>query len=372
MKLKTLYRALIAAVIVLMVVGPALVLSASSTYSALKFHDDFYHMFIRHLIKVGIAILCMFAFAFIPYKYFRVFSKKAIMGMAVLLGITFLMGAAFKGASRWLTLGPLSLQPSEIAKIFLLVHVAYLVESKGEEIKDFKKGFRYPVIWIVIIAGLVFVQPNVSTSIIITATAFMVLFVGGARLWHMFATLTSLGAAAGVFAMIFRHSRERILTFVESFGNGGHINTQVAQAKIALGSGGFFGIGLGHSRQSDLFLPESYGDFIFSILGEELGYIGVVGILLVYLLIFIVGILIAKKAADQFSQLLAFGISFMIILSAFTNAAVVTGLAPTTGIPLPFISYGGTSVVLMCVSVGILVNIAMTSNKLQETKKAAH
>ncbi|MGE5683430.1 MAG: FtsW/RodA/SpoVE family cell cycle protein [Bacillota bacterium] len=371
MSLKLLARILIIAVIGLMIVGSALVLSASSTYSALKFHNNFYHMFISHLGKVAFAFIALIVCSFIPYDIYKKYSKKVIMVIAGLLFLTFLMAAAVKGASRWISLGFISFQPSELAKIVLLIHVAYLIECKGKEIEDFKEGFLYPVIWIFAIAILVFIQPNVSTSIIITSTSFAVLFIGGARLKHIIMTLGTAGSAAAVFAMILRHSRERILTFINSIGHGGEINLQVAQAKIALGSGGLLGIGLGQSRQSDLFLPESYGDFIFSVLGEELGFAGVISVLVVYFLIFLIGVIIAKKAKDQYGQLLAFGLSFTIILSAFINAAVVTGVFPTTGIPLPFISYGGTSIILMCASAGILVNIAHSSNKALETKKVS-
>lgn len=369
MSLKSLARILIAAVILLMIIGSALVLSASSTYSALKFHNNFYHMFLSHLVKVLIAFGALILFSVVPYDLYKKFSKKAVILIAGLLFVTFVMAAAVKGAARWLNFGLFTMQPSEIAKLFLMIHVAYLIENKKAELSDYQKGFLYPVFWILAIAGLVFVQPNVSTSIIITTAAFSVLFIGGAKLKHIILTLGVAGSAAGVFAMIFRHSRERILTFVHSLGHkGGEINLQVTQAKIALGSGGIFGIGLGQSRQSDLFLPESYGDFIFSVLGEELGFFGAIAVLLLYIVIFLIGVLIAKKAKDQYGQLLAFGLSFMIILSAFINAAVVTGLFPTTGIPLPFISYGGTSIILMCASAGILVNIALSAHKVQEIK----
>ncbi|HSD62426.1 MAG TPA: FtsW/RodA/SpoVE family cell cycle protein, partial [Ignavibacteriaceae bacterium] len=142
-------------------------------------------------------------------------------------------------------------------------------------------------------------------------------------------------------------------------------NIQVRQALLGLGSGGILGVGLGYSRQSNLFLPEAYGDFIFAILGEELGFIGSVMVLLAYLLLFIAGILIAKKCKDVFGQLLAFGISISVLVNAFINVAVATGLVPTTGLPLPFISYGGTSLIFMCISTGILINIGMTNSITQ-------
>jgi len=169
--------------------------------------------------------------------------------------------------------------------------------------------------------------------------------------------------AGGIAAMIYPHSRGRILAFINSLQNGSDINLQVKQAIYGLGSGGLFGVGVGNSMQSNLFLPEAYGDFIFAILGEELGFIGVVFVLLSYLILFIVGILIAKKAKDRFGQMLAFGITISIITYAFVNVAVTTGMLPTTGLPLPFISYGGTSLVFLCVGIGILINIALSNQK---------
>lgn len=369
MNLKLLARILIITVIALMIIGSALVLSASSTYSAYRFKDDFYHLFTLHIIKVLIALTVLILFSVIPYDVYRKHSKKAMMLFAGLLVLTFLIAQTFKGAGRWINLWAFSFQPSEVAKFALLMHVASLLEEKGDLIKDYKRGFIYPLIWIIMIAGLIFIQPNVSVSLIVLMTSFSVLFVGGASLKHIFASLATLGGAAGVFMMIFKHSRKRILTFINSLANGGEINIQVAQAKIALGSGGLLGLGLGQSRQSDLFLPESYGDFIFSVLGEELGFLGTAGVLTVYVVIFVMGVIIAKRATDRFGQLLAFGISFSIILSAFINAAVVTGIFPTTGIPLPFISYGGTSIVFTCAAAGILVNIGLKSNMVKRQKR---
>jgi len=149
--------------------------------------------------------------------------------------------------------------------------------------------------------------------------------------------------------------------------NGGDINFQVKQALLSLGSGGIFGVGIGNSMQSNLFLPEAYGDFIFAILGEELGLIGSIGVLFSYLVLFVAGILIAKKARDRFGQLLAFGITISIVSYALVNMAVTTGLMPTTGLPLPFISYGGTSLLFVCIGIGILINIALSNQKKSDS-----
>jgi cell division protein FtsW len=194
------------------------------------------------------------------------------------------------------------------------------------------------------------------------------LYVGGAKFTHIAASSASLIAVGGSLAMIFAHSRARILGFINSLSNGGDINMQVKQAIYGLGSGGLLGVGIGNSKQNNLFLPEAYGDFIFAILGEETGFVGVITILLFYMALFVAGILVAKKAKDKFGQMLAFGISFSILISAFINAAVATGLFPTTGLPLPFISYGGTSIIFLSASVGILLNIAILNTKTEKDK----
>jgi len=196
-----------------------------------------------------------------------------------------------------------------------------------------------------------------------------VLYVGNAKVKHILGSLAVLFTLGAVAAMIYPHSRVRILAFVNSLFSGGDINLQVKQAIYSLGSGGLFGVGVGNSMQSNLFLPEAYGDFIFAILGEELGFIGTAIVLFSFLTLFLSGVLIAKKAKDQFGQLLAFGITISIITYAFVNIAVTTGLVPTTGLPLPFISYGGTSLLFLCISVGILINIALSNHiKIENLK----
>ncbi len=345
---------------ILSLLGLILVMSASSTYSALKF-DSIFHLFNSHFSKVIIGIFCMIFFSFIPYDIYKGYSKLAIIATAGLLIVTLFIAPDYKGAGRWLNLGFTSFQPADIAKLVLIIHLSALIEDKGEKLKDYKHGFLFLFIWVIIISGLIFVQPNISTGIILILISLTLLYVGGAKLGHiMTSSFFSLLAVVAI-ALLFSHSRDRIFTFINSLSNGGDINIQVKQAVLGLGSGGIFGVGLGHSMQSNLFLPEAYGDFIFAILGEELGFIGSVIVILSYFVLFITGTLIAKKAKDKFGQLLAFGITFSIIIYAFINIAVSTGLIPTTGLPLPFISYGGTSIIFLCISIGILINIALSS-----------
>lgn len=362
--MKNLIRFLLAAVTGLIILGLILVFSSSNTYSQIRF-NNLYFLFNSHIVKVLLAVVMMFVFAFIKYDILKSYSKYFLLGVILLLIITLFM-PEYNGASRWIALGPLRFQPSELAKLALIIHLAALIEDKGERIKNFQKGFLYPLIWVFGIVSLIVIQPNISTAMIIMFLSFTIMYVGGAKFKHILGTVSITGFFGAAVMMMMPHSRSRIMGFISSMqAGGGEANIQVTQAKIALGSGGPFGIGIGMSRQSDLFLPESYGDFIFSVLGEEFGFVGTVGILGLYLLVFIVGLIIAMKAVDRFGSLLAFGLSFNIIISAFINAGVVTGLMPTTGITLPFISFGGTSIILFGISVGILINIG---NEYLKTK----
>lgn len=344
MKMNIIIRTMLFVVICLIITGSLLIFSSTGSLPFFK----------AHIAKVIIAFAGFFTFMLIPYEYYKKYSKYALLFAILLLVLTPIIGTEKNGAKRWIELWFFSFQPSEMAKIVLIMHLALLIEKKGELIVDFKKGFRYALFWIGLVAALVIIQPNVSNSVIITLISFTVLYVGGARLKHIAITLGGAGASAlvAIFAF-YPHAVSRIMAFLTNE------HMQVKQAKIALGSGGLLGLGLGNSRASDRFVPEPYGDFIFSILGEETGFIGAFMVLMAYLVIFVAGIIISKRAKDSFGQLFAFGVSFTIIISAFINVGVVTGMLPTTGITLPFISFGGTSLLVFAISIGILMNIAM-------------
>ena len=345
----------------MMLLGTIIVMSASSTYSVFKF-DSLFHLTSSHLVKVLLGLILMVLFSAIPYELYKKYSKQAIIAVTFLLLATLIFAPNIKGAGRWINLGVISFQPADVAKLFLIIHLAVLIESKNELITNFRQGYLYLFIWTLLISGLILIQPNISNGLLVLATSLAILFVGGAKLKHIASSFLFCFFLGGIAAMLFSHSRNRILTFISSLHTGGDINIQVKQAILGLGSGGLLGVGIGHSRQSNLFLPEAYGDFIFAIFGEEMGFIGSIILLICFLALFIVGLLIAKKTQDKFGQLLAFGIIFSIIIYAFVNVAVSIGLVPTTGIPLPFISYGGTSLIFMCISIGILINIALSNN----------
>jgi len=344
----------------MMLLGTIIVMSASSTYSEFKF-DNLFHLSNSHLVKVFFGLILMVVFSAVPYEYYKKFSKQAALAVVAMLVLTLLFAPSIKGAGRWINLGIISFQPADIARLVLIIHLAYLIEEKDELLKDFRNGFRYLFLWVIIISGLILVQPNISNGVLLLVTCLVLLYVGGAKFLHILTSSLLCLVSGGIVAMIFSHSRGRILTFISSFKHGGDINIQVKQAILGLGSGGLLGVGIGHSRQSNLFLPEAYGDFIFAIYGEETGFIGSVFLLFCFIILFAAGLLIAKKTKDKFGQLLAFGIIFSTVIYALVNIAVSIGLVPTTGLPLPFISYGGTSLIFLCISTGILINIALTN-----------
>ena len=348
----------------LMLLGLIIVMSASSTYSFFKF-DSVFYLFESHLFRVFFGIAAIFAFAFIPYEYYRPITKHLMVLTTILLIVTLLFAPNIKGAGRWLNIGFTTIQPADIARLVLVIHLSLLLEDKANVLDSYRHGFLYLFIWIILISGLILLQPNISSGIMLIIISLTLIYAGGARLKHIFFSFLLSGVVIGLAAMIFPHSRSRIFSFVDTIINGGNLNFQVKQALYSLGSGGIFGVGIGNSMQSNLFLPEAYGDFIFAILGEEMGVIGSIIVLLAYMILLIAGIMIAKKARDKFGQMLAFGITISIVLYAFVNVGVTTGVLPTTGLPLPFISYGGTSLIFLCISIGILINIAFTNHLRQ-------
>lgn len=352
--------------LILIALGVIMVLSASNGYSNFRF-DNLFKLFTSHISRVVLGLLCLIAFSIFPYEKLKGLAKPALLGITVILVLTRLFAPSVKGAGRWINLGIINFQPADAAKIILFIFIAALIEKKGEEIKDLKNGFNKVFMWIVIISGLILIQPNISNGVLLLFIGLTVLYLGGARFKHIGVAAMGCLVTGAIAALAYPHSQARILGYINGVNAGKDINIQVKQALLGLGSGGFLGLGFGNSLQSQLYLPESYGDFIFSVLGEEVGFLGAIIVLLIYLVIFLSGIIIAKNTKDKFGQLLAFAISFSIIVYAFVNVAVTTGLFPTTGLPLPFISYGGTSILFLCVSVGILINIGLKKeDKIEE------
>ncbi len=352
---------LLIVVLGLMVVSLGVVYSASAEWSLKRFETQ-NHYIDLHAVKVLLSISALFIGLSIPYSFYKKFTKFTLIAAVLFLTFTFLLGGETKGAVRWLRFGGLGFQPSEFAKFALLFHISYLLTSKGEYVKDFKKGFLPIVFWIAIVTGLVLAQPNLSTSVMLLVLTIVLMYVGRVRILHL---LSMIIASAGLFTfyILFMayvlnrpYQLQRIINFVQ--GNSGGYNYQLWQGIIGFGNGGLFGVGPGESRQRDLFLPESYNDFIYSIVGEEYGLLGTVVVLGAFLFIMLRGFRIAKYAKDEFARFLAVAITSTITLYALVNASVALGIFPTTGLPMPFISYGGSSLMLSAFSIGVLLNIS--------------
>ncbi|HRP02596.1 MAG TPA: putative peptidoglycan glycosyltransferase FtsW [Candidatus Kapabacteria bacterium] len=346
-------------IIALMLFSLSFVYSASASIAELKFGDA-EKLFLSHSIRVGLGIVLIFIFAKVDYHIWEKISIY-LMGIGILLLIVVLFsGSSIKGASRWISLGPLSFQPSEFAKFAMVIHFANLLNKKQKFIKEFERSLLPFLIWTGVICLLIALQPNFSTMTVILIIAMSMMFIGNLNLLHLLG-VGSVSLLLGLTYMVSAEYRlNRLMAFFGVGDSPAHetVNYQLNQALIALGNGGFFGIGTGQSRQSHFFLPESYGDFIFSIIGEEYGFAGLILVLMVFVIMFWRGMKIAKRAPDNFGYFLSVGILMTFAIYVFVNAGVNVGLLPTTGVPMPFVSYGGTAVFFYSIAIGTLLNIS--------------
>jgi cell division protein FtsW len=347
------------AVLTLMVLSLGVVYSASSTWMMEKWGESG-RLLGSHAAKVLTGFVAIFVFMQIDYHKYRKLTKPALLIALAFLAVTLAVGGEVKGASRWLRLGGFGFQPSEFAKYALVFHLSVLFAEKKERIRDFKTGFVPVIVWIGVVTVLVLAQPNFSTGAMIFVISLVMLCAGRARLSHIAMTAGALVPLLAGYMLLADYRMRRLMSFFD--GSGAHTNHQLTQGIIGFGNGGLLGLGPGGSRQRDLFLPESYGDFVFSIVGEEYGLIGTLFFVLLFLIIMLRGMKIAKHAPDDLGRALAFGITATITLYALINACVTLGLLPTTGLPMPFVSYGGSAMVFSAAAVGVLLNISMQTD----------
>ncbi|MCX8050603.1 MAG: putative lipid II flippase FtsW [Chlorobi bacterium] len=343
--------------ILLLVAGIAFVYSASAEFASIKLGAS-ERLVVNHSIRVALSLAAMLLLSRMDYHVLVQLSRPILVLSLVLLLFVLVEGTQLKGAVRWLEIAGVSLQPSELAKFALLFHLSVRMSIVDVELWDWKRGFLPLVGWAVVVAVLVALQPNLSTAALISALALMLLFLGGARLPHV-ATVAVAGIGAlAIYAVGAEYRMERLTSYFGRDGGESVESYQLQQALIGFARGGVLGVGPGQSRQRDLFLPESYGDFIAAVIGEEYGLLGMVGLLICYAVIVARGIIIARHAPDTLGYLLAWAISLVIGTYALVNIAVGCGLLPTTGIPLPLVSYGGSSIVVTAAALGILLNIS--------------
>ncbi len=346
-------------VVVLTCFGVVMVYSSSSIMAARRFADGFFFLK-RQALFAGGGLVLMALLMRVDYHHLRRLAVPALIGCIVLLLAVLIPGIGHRagGAARWISFPGFSLQPAELAKMCLVLYMAHSLTKKQEKIKSFTLGFVPYMVVLALLIALIMLQPDMGSALTLAVVAMSMLLVAGAR----FAYLLSVGILATPFVcyLIVHESyrMRRILAFLDPWQDPSGAGFQIIQSWIAIGTGGFLGNGLGDGRQKLFYLPEAHTDFIFSVIGEELGFVGVFVVASMFLLLVLRGINIALNAPDDFGRHLAFGLSLLIGLQAFTNMAVALGLLPTKGLTLPFISYGGTSLLCTLAAVAVLLNIS--------------
>lgn len=350
-------------VVFLGIFGCLMVYSASS-YAAYYRYGNQYLYLNKQIVGVLLGVIAMLVFSKINYEFLKKFKWWGIILSVLLLLLVFVPGIGVEnyGARRWINLGFFTIQPSELAKFaFVLFSSAYLADNY-EKVHNFKT--LLPVLGVgVLFCGLIILEPNMSITMCMGLVMLFMLFIGGAKFKH-FAAL-SVPAAAAIPALIIMepYRIQRFMAFLNPWASPQAEGYQLIQSLYSLGSGGLFGVGLFNSRQKFLFLPFSESDFVFSIIGEELGFFGATAVILCFLVLIFLLIKIAKGAKDRFGALLVLGVASVISIQALINLCVVTGMIPPTGLPLPFISSGGTSLIVFMSAIGVCLNVHRRSNE---------
>ena len=353
---------LIITVLLLLTVGLIMVLSASSPTS-LSESGNSYKYFIKQGIFAVIGLIAMTFISNIDYRFYKKFYKVAYIIAIILLAAVLVFGKTINNAKRWIYVtDSLSFQPSELVKFCMIVFYAGILTKNREELKSFKKGWIKHLAMLIPIIGLLIIEPHLSASVVIIAIVGIMMVIAGCKLWQIIVPGFAIGIPLAGIAIWkipkFAHAVKRITTFIDPWQDKLGAGYQVIQSLYAIGSGGLFGAGLGQSKQKYLYLPEPQNDFIFSVLAEELGFIGCIFVIILFAIFIWRGILIAMRAPDMFGSLVATGITGMIGIQAIINIAVVTSSMPATGMPLPFFSYGGTALVILLCEIGVLLNIS--------------
>lgn len=350
---------LLVSTLVLLAIGLIMVYSASAVWAEYRFQDSFFFAK-RQLLFAGVGLALMFFVMNIDYWIWRKWSKLLLIICFILLVVVLIPGVGLVrgGARSWLGVGAFSIQPSEFMKIAMIIFLAKFLTENQKYITSFKKGLLPSLSLVFLAFGLIMLQPDLGTGAVMVGTCIVMIFIAGAKIAHFFGlgVLAFLGLAGLIISAPYRI--QRITSYLDPWSDPLGSGFQIIQSLYAIGPGGLMGLGFGQSRQKFFYLPEPQTDFIFSILVEETGFIGGTFVLIVFCIMLWRGISIASGAPDMFGSYLAIGIIGMIVIQVVINIGVVTGLMPVTGITLPFLSYGGSSLTLMLGSVGILLNIS--------------
>lgn len=348
---------LLGAVLALIAIGTIEIFSSSAVYATHK-HGDAFYFLKRQLVWLGLGLGALWVGANTDYRWLRRWAYPMLFGSLLLLVAVLFLGSTLNGARRWFLVGPLSFQPVELAKLALITYLAYTLSRKAEKVRHFSVGFVPPLVVCAFMMVLLLRQPDLGSSIILGATTLTLLFIAGTRVSYIAGAILAAAPLAYHVVVGTPWRLQRFMAFFnpEAYSQG--VAYQIMQARIAIGSGGASGLGLGESRQQHGYMPEGHSDFIMSTVGEELGFIGFALVLALFAVIVWRGARAALAARDSFGTYLAFGITLVFALQALINTGVVLGALPAKGLTLPLVSYGGSSLVVALYLMGILLNVA--------------
>lgn len=353
-------RGLVGLTLALVFVGMVMVFSASSGMSEDRFGSPY--LFLRkQLLWDALGVGAMLVAMRIDYHKWQRWAVPLLVVTAISLAAVLVFGPVVKGARRWLHLGFVNFQPSELAKLSLILWLSSFLDRHQSHLASFRKGLLPPLLVMGLICGLILKEPDLGTPLLLGGVCVMLLYMAGARIQHL--TALAIAAAIPLYYQLFHvHYRlKRLMAFLDPWGNQQGAGYQLTQALLAFGSGGLFGKGIGASQLKQLSLPDPHTDFIFPVIGEELGFVGAMGLVTLFVLWGWRAWHTIRRAPDLFGQLLATGITCWVLGQAALNMMVSMGLLPTKGLPMPFVSFGGSSIVITLLAVGILINISMQS-----------
>jgi cell division protein FtsW len=339
-------------------------LYSSSADTAAEIAGTHTYFLRRQVVRIIIGLVLFFIAFKLDYHIYQKLASWLLIISLSLLVLTLVIHSVSgrPGVARWLSIGPISIQPSDFARLSLILYLAAYLERKGTQITEFRMGLLPPVFIIGAVTVLIIIEPDFSTAFLTGLLGLIILFLGGAKLKHLASLAVVSLPLMAMGVMTQPYQRARIQTFL-GLSESPEAGYQISQSLISLGNGGWFGQGLGNSALKRLFLPAPHTDFVFAIIGEELGFLGGFILLAIFFWLFQRGMVIARNAPDKFGMLLAMGIAFNLIIYVIVNIAVVTEVMPNTGIPLPLISYGGTHIVSTLISLGVLLNISSSTRR---------
>lgn len=350
--------------------GLVMIYSTSAILAQENYQDASFFLK-RQFLWIAFGLVAMGTLAYVPLRLLQALARPLLLATFILLILVLFpqIGKEAGGARRWLRVGPIGFQPSEIAKLSIILYFSSFLSRKQQVLKQFWAGLVPALVIVCFVSGLILLQPDLGTSVSIAFISLILFFIAGARVWHLAPLILSSFPLLYGFIMSSDYRRKRILSFLDPWKDPGGTGFQIIQSFIALGSGGILGTGLGASRQKYFYLPEAHTDFIFSIVGEELGLLGTGALVLLFTLLVIFGFRIAMRAPTLYSHLLGMGIVCMIASQALMNMCVATGCLPTKGMPLPFISFGGSNLVLNMAGIGLLLNVGRELRSRKEMKR---